>query len=633
MGILKFGQNKVHFTVILFLGFFLNACTFEATKTKNNNSPAPEDSDSTESADKTAPDITNINLNDGINASDPSTSPSLSWSTAIDNESGLSHYEIALGTTSGGTEIQTWLNIGLVSSYQLTGLSLTPGQTYYLSLRAIDSAGNTSVAAQGDGFQVLSCNPALTNAFGAGDGSIGDPYRICSLNQWNHFADTTASWDKQIKLESDLDFTGIDYANFKTIGTVGNPFSGTFDGNNFTIKNITINAGSANFSIFLNSNNNVIIKNLTLKNFTLTSTGNLSSLIGTHESAGSITVQNINAENLTFNGSGAGLVDTSKSNVFFEDIDLKNIDFPASKGSGVIANILKNGSFNNIKIDGLSSNSSFDESIGGIVGLIVLDIADVANTFDISFNDISITNLEILGLNNYTGGLVGKSYQAKITIENTHVSGQLEGRTSGGFVGTSSPFFASNGSLEILNSSFNGKGGEGGGSNGGFIGLYQGTKLTIQNSFSKGNVEVWQTNGGGFVGQLTLTSTGSHISNSYSEAQMVDTTINAGVTGIGGLIGNGTAGSLTISNSYFAGTLSSLRKKGCLMGRSGLTLTISDSYFDSTKCVYNVIDSLPFSGATGLTTTDIQAANPFANWSALIWSFSIGFNPKQIWEL
>ena len=111
--------------------------------------------------DNTAPSVPG-SFNDGVKTTNDSTSPSLSWNASTDSGSGISHYEIALGTTSGATNIQSWTNIGDVTSGQHTSLALTLGSTYYSSIRAVDAAGNTSSAANGDGFQYL-LQPQITS--------------------------------------------------------------------------------------------------------------------------------------------------------------------------------------------------------------------------------------------------------------------------------------------------------------------------------------------------------------------------------------------------------------------------------------------------------------------------------------
>ncbi len=82
------------------------------------------------------------------------------------------------------------------------------------------------------------CDEGLTEEFGAGDGSVDDPFRICSrhhlqlvghpeTDRWASFAITR---DLDLLLESD----------FEVIGDDEQPFEGRFDGRGFVIRNLRI---------------------------------------------------------------------------------------------------------------------------------------------------------------------------------------------------------------------------------------------------------------------------------------------------------------------------------------------------------------------------------------------------------
>lgn len=102
--------------------------------------------------DITAPNLSG-SISDGTSYVSVSSSPTLTWSAATDAHSGLSKYQIALGSSSGASDVVTWTDIGTVTSYQFTGLSLTRGNNYYPSVRAVDNAGNISSSILGDGWQ------------------------------------------------------------------------------------------------------------------------------------------------------------------------------------------------------------------------------------------------------------------------------------------------------------------------------------------------------------------------------------------------------------------------------------------------------------------------------------------------
>ncbi|MBL7665251.1 MAG: hypothetical protein JNM93_08965 [Bacteriovoracaceae bacterium] len=89
------------------------------------------------------------------------TSPTHTWSATTDACSGLNHYEMAIGTSAGGTDVVAWTNIGTVTSRQMSGLSLSLGTDYYTSLRAHDNAGFISNVVTSSAWQVT--EPTITN--------------------------------------------------------------------------------------------------------------------------------------------------------------------------------------------------------------------------------------------------------------------------------------------------------------------------------------------------------------------------------------------------------------------------------------------------------------------------------------
>lgn len=79
-------------------------------------------------------------------------SPLFNWNSASDSGSGISHYEISLGNSSGGTDVMDWTKMSNETEAQITGLNLVATQTYYPQIRAVDLAGNLGVPSLGDGW-------------------------------------------------------------------------------------------------------------------------------------------------------------------------------------------------------------------------------------------------------------------------------------------------------------------------------------------------------------------------------------------------------------------------------------------------------------------------------------------------
>jgi len=88
---------------------------------------------------------------------------------AYENHSaGLDSYDYSIGTSIGGTEVGSWVNVGLGTSATVTGLTLKTSTLYYFNVRAVDNAGNVQNGVSSDGQMVapnvtFSVSPAVLN--------------------------------------------------------------------------------------------------------------------------------------------------------------------------------------------------------------------------------------------------------------------------------------------------------------------------------------------------------------------------------------------------------------------------------------------------------------------------------------
>ncbi len=81
--------------------------------------------------------------------------------TASDAESGVAEYQYAVGTTSGGTQLVGWTSAGVLTEVTRTGLSLTDGTAYYVSVKARNGAGLWSSVGSSDGIIVDTTPPSI----------------------------------------------------------------------------------------------------------------------------------------------------------------------------------------------------------------------------------------------------------------------------------------------------------------------------------------------------------------------------------------------------------------------------------------------------------------------------------------
>ena len=94
--------------------------------------------------------------------SSSTTTMSANWSGFQDATSGIAMYEYSIGSTPGGTDVLTWTDGGLETSFT-ESVTLTSGDDYYISVRATDGAGNVSNITTSDGITVDAVDPVVTD--------------------------------------------------------------------------------------------------------------------------------------------------------------------------------------------------------------------------------------------------------------------------------------------------------------------------------------------------------------------------------------------------------------------------------------------------------------------------------------
>ena len=70
---------------------------------------------------------------------------------------------MSLGTSIGSNDFADWVNAGKDSVYVFNQLNLESGVQYYANVRATDIAGNLSLNATSDGFQVDFVPPTVVS--------------------------------------------------------------------------------------------------------------------------------------------------------------------------------------------------------------------------------------------------------------------------------------------------------------------------------------------------------------------------------------------------------------------------------------------------------------------------------------
>lgn len=93
--------------------------------------------------------------------------PVFTWTAALDNDggSGVVSYELAIGSTPGGTEVLNWVNVGLMTStMRVINLASYENKMLYPSVRAVDGVGFRGMARSSGGWYVGTPTIGLTLA-------------------------------------------------------------------------------------------------------------------------------------------------------------------------------------------------------------------------------------------------------------------------------------------------------------------------------------------------------------------------------------------------------------------------------------------------------------------------------------
>ena len=160
------------------------------------------------------------NVRDGTGAdiayTTSNTQLSANWDAATDPDGSVTAYQYAIGTTAGGTQTVNWTTLGNVTTVTKTGLSLTGGQIYYFSVKAVDNAGLGRLRHEfqrPNGRHDAAQPPANVR-----DGTGAD---IATTNSTTQLS---ANWDASTDAESGI--SGYQYAIGTTAGGTRYPSTG-----------------------------------------------------------------------------------------------------------------------------------------------------------------------------------------------------------------------------------------------------------------------------------------------------------------------------------------------------------------------------------------------------------------------
>lgn len=282
---------------------------------------------------------------------------------------------------------------------------------------------------------------------------------------------------KNYRLTADLDLNG---KSFNGIGSVSKPFTGKFDGQGHTVKNVTVN-GTDNVGFF-NVIKGATITNLTLDSVTVSGRENVGGLVGHAQVYLNSNDLSKNVANLIGNCTVSGTVSGSVSVGGL--VGLNDGTSDSKTGFSIASSV--NNSHANVAVTGTGSGTEANQKIGGLVGENGGTVTDSSATGDVQGETM-------------VGGLAGRN---RGSIYRSHAEGEVEGDSNvGGFVGLTDGTIEKCYSLGAVFGSNN---------TGGFAGKITGTVDTAMSAGRVNGETRMRSTGyiGGFAGYLEGKLTG-----------------------------------------------------------------------------------------------------------------------------
>jgi len=219
----------------------------------------------------------------------------------------------------------------------------------------------------------------------SGDGSSGDPYQIATLNNLYWVTQNSGEWDAYYIQTANIDASSSSSwdggAGFTPIGNSSTRFTGSYDGDGYTIDSLFINRSTSSIGMFghigVDANSATTIQNLGLTNVSITGLGNVGALVGNKQD-GNLTVNNCYISGgVTGTNNVGGLVGYINMESAVSNCYSTGSVTGSSNIVGGLAGYLRNQS--NVVNSYSTGSVNGNNFVGGLVGF--LNASSVSNSF------------------------------------------------------------------------------------------------------------------------------------------------------------------------------------------------------------------------------------------------------------
>lgn len=259
------------------------------------------------------------------------------------------------------------------------------------------------------------CASAQSATYGGGGGTAEDPYQIWTAEQMNSIGSNPGDWGSHFKLMADVNMAAYTGTQYYIIGNSTTNFTGSFNGNNHIIRNLTYNSPTTDYvGLFGCVSWGAEIKNLGVADLNIIGRDHVGGLIGRNEG----TVSNCYSTGTvsSYGHDVGGLIGTNNGivrNCYSKGIISNTVDTVG----GLIG-------YNDGTVSNCYSTAGTVDGQGRIGGLIGLDQGTVSNCY-------STGTVDGQGL---IGGLIGHDLAG--TVSNCYSTGMVNGQGDiGGLIG------------------------------------------------------------------------------------------------------------------------------------------------------------------------------------------------------
>ena len=452
--------------------------------------------------------------------------------------------------------------------------------------------------------------------FCGGDGTAGEPYRICNLDTLANMTNyLSASYIITRDIDASATATSNSGAGWAPVGTTAAPFTGTLNGQDHFICGLKIDRPTTDYIGLFGSATSTISRisftdvGIVGKDWVGSVAGQSTGVIQNVAVQGSVRgTNNVGGIVGNFTGAAASMSDSNANNIVVSGTSLLGGLAGQNSGDAIITRSWSSGTVTGDPVSGYNA--------GGLVGRLS------KGTISRSYSSATVS------ANNHVGGLIGMFYQwgaGTCLIEYSHASGNVTaygttavtdgfGSGSGGLAGVGGDCllirksYATGNvtSQHTLTSD----------ALGGLVGRASWGAQNIEDSYATGNV----SSGGGIAGGIIGYADSLNIKRSYATGNV---TVPSSVAA-GGLV---SSGGIAVSNSFSTGVVSGTATTlhGGLIGTKSSTLT--NSYWlkptgSPFTCVGNDATNAECTTLSDSSFFSLAGGSLFSTWDfTAVWTF------------